>query len=630
MNTTGTLQILVYFVVPLLTVKPMGIFMTKVFNGERTFLTRTCSAGSSASPTSFYRRYRPRRGHEVDRLCRRDADVHTLASILVTYGLLRLQGYLPLNPQKFGANLMPGHLAWNTSTSFSTNTNWQSYIPEQAVSYFSNMVSLAFHNWASAAVGISVAIAIVRGFARKSSNGIGNFWADATRTTLYILRPICIIGALVFVAQGVPQTFKAPTDVMTVEGVKQTIAIGPVASQEIIKQLGTNGGGFFNANSAHPFENPTAFSNFFTLFLIFLIPAGLTYTFGKMVGNAKQGWAIFGAMAALFLAGAFVCNVAEQVGNPNYAKLGVMQAATATQPGGNLEGKEMRFGIGASSLFATITTDASCGAVNSMHDSYTPLGGLVPIFNLLTGEVIFGGVGAGLYGMLMYAVIAVFIAGLMVGRTPEYLGKKIERFEVQMAMLAVLILAASILGFTALSANMNFATNGKPDDANATVTITKDYEADRAKLPASASLNYYQGSLYGNTTDTYYGSTRNNTNNGGAHGFSEILYAYLSGTGNNGSAFAGITANTPYYDTTIGLAMLIGRFLMIIPLLALAGSMARKKIVPMSAGTFPTDNPTFVGLLIGVVLIVGALTFFPALSLGPIVEQFQMTKGALK
>lgn len=626
MSTNGILQILVYFVVLLLTVKPVGTYIAKVFAGERTFLSPVL--GWLERITYRLLGIDP----EQDMRWTQYAGamlMFSVVSIIATYAMLRLQGMLPLNPQHFGADRMPAHLAANTAISFGTNTNWQSYIPEQTVSYFSNMVALAFHNWASAAVGIAVAIAVVRGFSRKSASGIGNFWADATRATLYLLLPVCLIGALIFVAQGVPQTFGPSVDATTLEGAKQTIALGPVASQEIIKQLGTNGGGFFNANSAHPFENPTAFSNFFTLLLIFVIPAGLTYTFGKMVGNTRQGWALFGAMASLFLIGAVVCNTAEQAGNPNFAKLGVMQQATATQPGGNLEGKEMRFGIGASSLFATITTDASCGAVNSMHDSYTPLGGLVPIFNLLTGEVIFGGVGSGLYGMLMYAVIAVFIAGLMVGRTPEYVGKKIERFEVQMAMLAVLILAASILGFTALSANMNFATNGKPDDANATVTITKDNEADRAKLPSSAVANYYQGSLYGGS-DTYYGSTRNNTNNSGAHGFSEILYTYLSGTGNNGSAFAGITTNTPYYNTTIGLSMLIGRFLMIIPLLALAGSMARKKIVPMSSGTFATDNPTFAGLLVGVVIIVGALTFFPALSLGPIVEQSQMTHGALK
>ena len=339
----------------------------------------------------------------------------SVVSLLATYAMLRLQGFLPLNPQHLGANAMPGHLAFNTATSFTTNTNWQSYIPEQAVSYFSNMVSLAFHNWASASTGIqAIAVALVRGFARKNANGIGSFWVDATRATLYILLPICVIGALVFVWQGVPENFKAYQTVTTLEGAKQTIAMGPVASQEIIKQLGTNGGGFFNANSAHPFENPTSFSNFFTLVLIFLIPAALTAMFGKMVGNAKQGWALFGAMSVMFLVGAFVCNGAEQAGNPNYTKLHVTQAASPTQPGGNMEGKEERFGIGASSLFATITTDASCGAVNSMHDSYTPMGGMVPIFNLLTGEVIFGGVGAGLYGMLMYAVIAVFIAGLMV------------------------------------------------------------------------------------------------------------------------------------------------------------------------------------------------------------------------
>ncbi|HLK13318.1 MAG TPA: potassium-transporting ATPase subunit KdpA [Fimbriimonadaceae bacterium] len=626
MSVNGTLQVVVYFLILLVTVKPVGTFMAKVFTGERTFLHPVLGWLERLT----YRALGVKAEDDMKWTAYAGAMLmFSVVTLLVSYGLLRLQGYLPLNPQHYGAAQMPGHLAWNTASSFTTNTNWQSYIPEQAVSYLSNMVALAFHNWASAATGIAVAIAVVRGFSRKSANGIGSFWVDATRATLYILLPICVIGAIIFVAQGVPQNFKPYADVTTVEGVKQTIALGPVASQEIIKQLGTNGGGFFNANSSHPFENPTAFSNFFTLLLIFLIPAGLTYTFGKMVGNVRQGWSLFGAMAVLFLAGALICNTAEQVGNPNFSKLNVMQQATATQPGGNLEGKEMRFGIGASSLFATITTDASCGAVNSMHDSYTPLGGLVPIFNLLTGEVIFGGVGAGLYGMLMYAVIAVFIAGLMVGRTPEYVGKKIERFEVQMAMLAVLILAACILGFTALSANTNFATNGKPDDPNATVTITKDNEADRAKLPATATANYYQGSLYGGS-DTYYGSTRNNTNNSGAHGFSEILYAFLSATGNNGSAFAGLTTNTPYYDTTMGLAMLIGRFLMIIPLLALAGSMARKKIVPMSAGTFPTDNPTFAGLLVGVVLIVGALTFFPALSLGPIVEQFQMNQGVLK
>ncbi len=626
MNIEGTLQILIYFVVLLLITKPLGIFMARVFQGERTFMTPVF--GWLERLTYKLLGINP----EEDMKWTAYAGAMLMFSavtLFLTYALLRLQGMLPLNPQHYDGTQMPAHLAFNTAASFTTNTNWQSYSPELAVSYFSNMVSLAIHNWASAAVGIAIAVAVIRGFARRSANGIGNFWVDCTRATLYILLPICIVGALVYVQQGVPMNFKPYQTITTLEGAKQTIAMGPVASQEIIKQLGTNGGGFFNANSAHPFENPTPFANFFTLVLIFSIPATLTYTFGKMVGNVRQGWAVFTAMSALFLAGAFVCNIAEQSGNPNFAKAGITQVASATQTGGNMEGKEMRFGIGSSTLFATVTTGASCGAVNSMHDSYTPIGGLVPLFNILSGEVIFGGVGAGLYGMLMFAVIAVFIAGLMVGRTPEYLGKKIEKFEVQMAMLAVLVLAASILGFSAWSANANYATNGKPDDANATVAITKDNEADRAKLPASAALNFFPGAAYGGN-DTYYGSTRNNLNNSGAHGFSEMLYSYASATGNNGSAFAGITANTPHYNLTLGIAMFVGRFLMIIPLLALAGSMARKKIVAASAGTFPTDNATFVGLLVGVVLIVGALTFFPALSLGPIVEHFQMNGGVLK
>jgi K+-transporting ATPase ATPase A chain len=462
------------------------------------------------------------------------------------------------------------------------------------------MVALAIHNWASAAVGIAVAIAVIRGFARKSASGVGNFWADVVRCTLYVLLPICLVGAVVFVALGVPQNFDPYTTVTTLEGEKQTIALGPVASQEIIKQLGTNGGGFFNANSSHPFENPSPLSNFFTLVLIWSIPAAITHTFGKMVGNAKQGWAVFGAMAVLAIAGVVISTSAEQAGTPHLANAHIETAATALQSRGNMEGKEVRFGIAASALFATVTTGASCGAVNSMHDSYTPLGGLVPLFNMLSGEVIFGGVGAGLYGMLMFAVLAVFIAGLMVGRTPEYLGKKIEKFEVQMAMLATLVLAASVLGFTALSSTTELPKEG-----------------------ALAALNTWPGSAYGGS-DTVYGATTGNVNNSGAHGFSEILYAYASGTGNNGSAFAGFTANTPWYNVTIGLAMLIGRFLMIVPLLAMAGALARKAHVPASSGTFPTDTPTFTLLLIGVVLIVGALTYFPALALGPIVEHFQM------
>ncbi len=597
---TGIFMIAVYFVSLFLLVKPLGSYMARVFEGEKTLL----SPVFGWMERLIYRilGINP---EDDQPWCKYGAAMlaFTLVSILATYAMLRLQGMLPLNPQGFDGKQMPGHLAFNTAVSFASNTNWQSYSPELALSYFSNMVALAFHNWASASVGMAVAIALVRGFSRKSAKGVGNFWADLTRATLYILLPISLIGALFFVWQGVPMTFHAPQTITTLEGAKQTIALGPVASQEILKQLGTNGGGFFNANSAHPFENPTPLSNFVTLLLIFCIPAALTYTFGRMVGNVRQGWAILGAMTVLFVAGAVVCNVAEQAGNPNVAKAHVMTQSTATQPGGNMEGKETRFGIGASTLFATVTTGASCGAVNSMHDSYTPVGGLVPLFNIMTGEVIFGGVGSGLYGMLMFAVIAVFIAGLMVGRTPEYLGKKIEKFEVQMAMLSVLVLAASILGFTALSANLNY--------------------------PKDSPINTFAGSNYGGA-DTPYGPTVGNTNNGGAHGFSEILYAYTSATGNNGSAFAGLTANTPHYDLTLGLAMLIGRFLMIIPLLAIAGSMAAKKSVPVSAGTFATDNGTFVILLVGVVIIVGALTFFPALSLGPIVEHYQMLGGGLK
>jgi K+-transporting ATPase ATPase A chain len=507
-----------------------------------------------------------------------------------------------LNPQHFDAKQIPAHLAFNTSASFTTNTNWQSYIPEQTVSYLSNMVALALHNWASAAVGMAVAVAMIRGFSRKSANGIGNLWADVVRGTVYVLLPISFIAAIAYLASGCPQNFHAYTQATTLEGAKQLIAQGPVASQEAIKILGTNGGGFFNANSAHPYENPTGFTNFLTVLLIFTISTGLTATFGKMVGNARQGWAIFAAMSVMFLAGAIVCNSAEQGGTPQLSAAHIETARTYGQPGGNMEGKEVRFGIGSSTLFAVVTTDASCGAVNSMHDSYTPLGGLVPLSNILTGEVIFGGVGAGLFGILMFAIIGVFIAGLMVGRTPEYLGKKIGKFEVQMAMLATLVLGASVLGFTALSATMKYPTNSKSPYAD---------------------CNYYAGSSYGGA-NTYYGPTSGNINNTGSHGLSEILYAYASGTGNNGSAFAGITANTPHYDTTIGFAMLLGRFFMIIPLLAIAGSLAQKKRVPVTAGTFPTDGGTFVALLVGVVIIVNALTYFPALSLGPIVEHFQM------
>ena len=458
-------------------------------------------------------------------------------------------------------------------------------MPETTISYFVQMAGLTVHNFLSAAAGLAIAVALVRGFARHSLQTIGNFWADLTRATLYVLLPISILAALVLCSQGVIQNLHPYTAVTTLEGAKQTIAQGPVASQEAIKMLGTNGGGFFNANSAHPFENPTPFTNMFQMFLIFLIPGALTYTFGKMVRDTRQGWALFAAMSVLWFAGVVTCYHFEQRGTPMLEKSGIEMTATATQSGGNMEGKETRFGIADSALFATVTTDASCGAVNSWHDSFTPLGGLVPLFNIQLGEVVFGGVGAGLYGMLMFAILAVFIAGLMVGRTPEYLGKKIEQKEVKMAMLAMLVLAASILFFAAGSSVMEFAKNSYWN----------------APGPAAANIN-----------------------NPGAHGLSEILYAFTSATGNNGSAFAGINANTPWYNLTLGFAMLVGRFLMLLPLLAIAGSLAAKKQVPVSAGTFPTHGPLFVSLLVGVVVIVGALTYFPAISLGPLVEHLML------
>jgi potassium-transporting ATPase potassium-binding subunit len=597
MTALATLQLVLFFGLLLLITKPLGAYMARVFAGEKTFLHRALGGLERGT----YRLLGIDPAEDMKWTTYAVAMLmFSLATLVFTYAALRLQGVLPLNPQQLGTKQMTADLAFNTAVSFTTNTNWQAYSPELTVSYFSNMVALAIHNWASAAVGIAIAIAVIRGFSRKSANGIGNFWADVVRCTLYVLLPICLVGAVVFLAMGVPQNFDPYTVVTTLEGGHQTIALGPVASQEIIKQFGTNGGGFFNANSAHPFENPTPFSNFFTLVLIWSIPAAITHTFGKMVGNAKQGWAIFGAMAALAIAGVIVCSSAEQAGTPHLAAAHIDTAASALQAGGNMEGKEVRFGIASSALFATVTTGASCGAVNATHDSFTPIGGLVPLFNMLTGEVIFGGVGAGLYGMLMFAILAVFIAGLMVGRTPEYLGKKIEKFEVQMAMLATLVLAASVLGFTALSSTIDLPKDG-----------------------VWAALNTWPGSAYG-SSDTIYGAATGNLNNSGAHGFGEIFYAYASGTGNNGSAFAGITANTPWYNVTIGLAMLIGRFLMIIPLLAMAGALAKKGHVPASSGTFPTDTPTFTGLLVGVVVIVGALTYFPGLALGPVVEHFQM------
>jgi K+-transporting ATPase ATPase A chain len=575
MTFNGWFQIALFCVVVVLLVKPIGGYMTRVFTGERTFLSPVLGPLERV----FYRL------SGVDE--RTDQNwltyavsmlLFSLAGFISLYALMRLQAVLPyFNPA--GQPAVEEGLAFNTAMSFDTNTNWQSYVPETTMSYLVQMAGLTVHNFVSAATGIALAIALIRGFARRSAKGIGNFWVDLTRCTLYVLLPISIVVGLFFVWQGMPQNLGAYTEATTLEGAKQVIAQGPVASQEVIKMLGTNGGGFFNTNSAHPFENPNAITNFVQIVLIFSLGASLTNVFGRMVGDQRQGWAVFGVMAILFLGGVAIAYWAEAGGNPAFAPLGIDANASALQAGGNMEGKEVRFGIANSALFATVTTDASCGAVNAMHDSFTPLGGMVPLFNIQLGEIIVGGVGAGLYGMLLFAILAVFIAGLMVGRTPEYLGKKIEAKEVKMAMLAVLILPLSILGFSAI----------------ATVTA--------AGLAGPA--------------------------NAGPHGFSEILYAYTSATGNNGSAFAGITASTMFYNTTIGFAMFIGRFLMIVPMVAIAGSLAAKKIVPASGGTFPTHGPLFVGLVVGVILIVGGLTYFPALALGPLVEQFAMNAGTL-
>ncbi|MGC9969733.1 MAG: potassium-transporting ATPase subunit KdpA [Bryobacteraceae bacterium] len=587
MTGMGILEIAVFFAIVILLTKPLGLFMARLFQGERTFLDPVMRPVERL----------------VYKLCGIREDVeqrwtHYAGGVLAfssfaflfVYALQRLQGFLPLNPQGFGGKLISPDLAYNTAISFTTNTNWQAYVPETTVSYLVQMAALAVQNFASAAVGIAVAVAMIRGFARQKADSVGNFWVDLTRATLYVLLPISLIAALLLCSQGAIQNFHPYTTVKTVEGATQTIAQGPVASQEAIKMLGTNGGGFFNANSSHPFENPTPFTNFIQIILIFLIPAGLTYTFGHMVGDTRQGWAIFGAMAVMFLVGVFVCYGYEQAGNPILVKHGIQSAATATQAGGNMEGKETRFGIASSALFATVTTNASCGAVNSMHDAYTPLGGLVPMFNLQTDEVIFGGVGSGLYGMLLYAIVAVFIAGLMVGRTPEYLGKKIQQKEVKMAMLPILATSFLILVFTAVSVVVPFAKDSYWNPPG----------------PGVANLN-----------------------NAGPHGFSEMLYAYSSASENNGSAFAGINANTPWYNLTLGLAMLFGRFMFILPLLAVAGSLAAKKRVPSSSGTLPTHGPLFVGLLVATVVVVGALTFFPALALGPLVEHFLMHQGKL-
>ena len=587
MTSVGVVQIAIFFGLILICAKPLGTFMARVFEGQRTFLHPVLrwlevltykAAGVREDVEQRWTQYAA------------SLLSFSIFGFILVYLLQRMQGLLPFNPQHFGAGNVSPDLAFNTAISFVTNTNWQSYSGESTLSYFVQMAALTVQNFASAAAGIAIAVALIRGFARQERRTIGNFWVDVTRATVYVLLPLSVVAALLFVSQGVVQNLSSYTDVATIEGAKQTIAQGPVASQEAIKQLGTNGGGFFGANAAHPFENPTPLSNLLSMFLIFMIPGALTYTFGKMVGDTRQGWAIFGAFSVMFLIGVFVCYASEQAGNPLLSNLGLETAATSGQAGGNMEGKEVRFGIANSALYATVTTAASCGAVNSAHDSFTPIGGLVPMFNIMTGEVIFGGVGAGLYGILLYCILAVFIAGLMVGRTPEYLGKKIEQKEVKMAMLAVIATAFSILVFSALSSVISFPA--------------KSYW--NAPGPAIANL----------------------TNNG-PHGFSEILYAYVSGTGNNGSAFAGLNANTPWYNLTLGLAMAIGRFLFLLPLLAAAGSLVGKKKVAATAGTFPTHGPLFVALLVGTVLIVGALTFFPALSLGPIVEHYLMQGGKL-
>jgi potassium-transporting ATPase potassium-binding subunit len=593
MTIFGIAQIVIFFALVLAITKPLGVFMFRVFEGERTFLHPILR------PLEHLIYWLGGVREDVEQSwVRYSASVISFSTFcfLFVYAIQRLQGVLPLNPQHFStasapqnATPMTPDLAFNTAVSFMTNTNWQSYVPETTISYFVQMAALAVQNFVSAAAGIAVAVALIRGFARHSVQTIGNFWVDMTRSTLYLLLPISIVAALFFVWQGSIQNFKPYQTVQTLEGATQTIAQGPLASQLAIKMLGTNGGGFMNANSSHPYENPTPLSNLLQMLLIFSLGAGLTYTFGKMVRDTRQGWAIFATMSVLFLLGAFVCYWAEQTGNPTMAKMGVERGYTGAQSGGNMEGKEVRFGNPMTALFATVTTDASCGAVIGMHDSFTPLGGLVPLFNIQTDEVIFGGVGAGLYSMLIYAVVAVFIGGLMVGRTPEYVGKKIEQKEVKMAIIAILATSLCLLGFTAVSSVIPFV---------------KDH--------------YWNGS---------YGPATGNLNNGGPHGFSEILYAYSSGAGNNGSAFAGISANTPWYNLTVGIDMLVARFLFIIPALAIAGSLAGKKLVPVTSGTLPTHGTLFVVLLVGTVIIVGALTYFPALSLGPIVEHFQMLNG---
>jgi potassium-transporting ATPase potassium-binding subunit len=587
MTANGWFQIGLYVLVLFLITKPIGIFLARVFEREKTFLDPVL---------------RPLE-RVIYRLCGIDENmemrwteygttmlVFSAVSLVLLYLLERVQYWLPWNPQRL-ANVPPD-LAWNTAVSFTTNTNWQAYTPETTMSYLTQMAGLAYHNFASAAVGIALAIAVIRGVSRHESKTIGNFWVDLTRCFLWVLLPVCLIGSLVLVSQGVVQTLKPYTTAQLVEPqvvqtqgadgkpvsqtvTQQVIAVGPVASQEAIKMFGTNGGGFFYANSAHPYENPTPFTNFFEMLLIFAIPSGLTYTLGRMTKSQGHGWAVWSAMAAVFLVGVSAAYWAEARGNPELAH--VDQTVSTLHSGGNMEGKEVRFGIANSALFATATTDASCGAVNSMHDSYTPLGGMVPLVNIMLGEVIFGGVGSGLYGILVFVILAVFIAGLMVGRTPEYLGKKIEAFDVKMAMLSVLISSLTILIFAAIAVVAKFGTSS--------------------------------------------------ISNPGPHGLSQILYAYTSATGNNGSAFGGLNANTFWYNTSLAVAMLLGRFFVVIPILAIAGNLARKKMTPASLGTFPVTGPLFSILLVSTILIVGALTFFPALSLGPILEHLLLLSG---
>jgi K+-transporting ATPase ATPase A chain len=574
MTFNGWLQIAVFCAIVIALTKPFGGYMTRVFAGERTFLSPVLRPLERAI---YWVCGVEEKIEQHWTIYAAAVLIFSFAGFLALYALQRLQNVLPFNPQ--GMDAISPDSSLNTSISFVTNTNWQSYVPETTMSYLTQMAGLTVHNFVSAAAGIAIAIAVIRGFARRSARTIGNFWVDLTRCTLYILMPIAVVVALVFVWQGMPQNLGAYTDATTLEGAKQVIAQGPVATQEVIKLLGTNGGGFFNANSAHPFENPTPLTNLISLLLIISIGAGLTNVLGRMVGDQRQGWALFAVMGLLLLAGVTTAYWAESHGNPALAAFNVDSTQSAAQAGGNMEGKEVRFGITESAMFATITTDTSCGAVNSMHDSFMPLGGMVPLVDIMLGEIIFGGVGSGLYGMLAFAIVSMFVAGLMVGRTPEYLGKKLEAKEVKMAILAILILPFSILGGTALATVLS------------------------AGLAGIA--------------------------NTGPHGFSEILYAYTSATGNNGSAFAGISANTPFYNTTLSISMLIGRFLMVIPLIAVAGSLAEKKLLAPSAGTFPTNRPLFVGLLIGVIVIIGGLMYFPAVSLGPVVEQIAMNAGTL-